>query len=173
MTPEEHNLITGLFDRLGQTSSQAKDAEADQLIRSKITENPAAPYLLVQSVLVCNKLSRMPKVESRRLRNNLPKQTLLQASKEAEAFSQEWPAFSEAANLMDSRRAPRRHRRYRLRLRYSPRNLNLIRPLNRTVTLRQCHSRPAAAGPEDFCRALYRLLQELRGAPCCFKESKA
>jgi uncharacterized protein len=52
MTPEEHNLITGLFDRLGQTSSQAKDAEADQLIRSKITEIPAAPYMLVQSVLV-------------------------------------------------------------------------------------------------------------------------
>jgi len=52
MTPEEKNLITGLFDRLSQATSQAKDAEADQLIRSKVAENPAAPYLLAQSVLV-------------------------------------------------------------------------------------------------------------------------
>ena len=52
MTPEERNLISGLFDRLSQASSQAKDPEADQLIRSKIAEIPAAPYLLVQSTLV-------------------------------------------------------------------------------------------------------------------------
>jgi uncharacterized protein len=52
MTPEERNLISGLFDRLSQTSSQAKDNEADQLIRSKIAENPTAPYLLTQSILV-------------------------------------------------------------------------------------------------------------------------
>jgi len=52
MTPEERNLINGLFDRLSQASGQAKDAEADQLIRSKIAEIPAAPYLFVQSTLV-------------------------------------------------------------------------------------------------------------------------
>jgi hypothetical protein len=52
MTPEEHYLISGLFDRLGQAGGQAKDAEADQLIRSKIAETPAAPYMLVQSILV-------------------------------------------------------------------------------------------------------------------------
>ena len=52
MTPEEHNLISGLFDRLSQASSQGKDAEADQLIRSKVAEIPAAPYMLVQSLLV-------------------------------------------------------------------------------------------------------------------------
>jgi uncharacterized protein len=52
MTPEERNLISGLFDRLGQASGQAKDAEADQLIRSKVAEIPAAPYMLVQSILV-------------------------------------------------------------------------------------------------------------------------
>ncbi len=52
MTPEENTLISGLFDRLSQASSQARDAEADQLIRSKVNENPAAPYLLVQSTLV-------------------------------------------------------------------------------------------------------------------------
>jgi uncharacterized protein len=52
MTPEEQNLITGLFDRLAQASNQPKEPEADQLIRSKVAEIPAAPYLLVQSTLV-------------------------------------------------------------------------------------------------------------------------
>jgi uncharacterized protein len=52
MTPEERNLISGLFDRLRQASNQPKDAEADQLIQSKVAELPAAPYLLAQSTLV-------------------------------------------------------------------------------------------------------------------------
>jgi uncharacterized protein len=52
MTPEEKNLISGLFDRLGEASNQPKDLEAEQLIRSKVTENPSAPYVLAQSVLV-------------------------------------------------------------------------------------------------------------------------
>ena len=52
MTPDERNLISGLFDRLAAASNQPKDSEADQLIRSKVAENPAAPYLLAQSTLV-------------------------------------------------------------------------------------------------------------------------
>jgi uncharacterized protein len=52
MTPEERNLISSLFDRLGQASNQPKDTEADQLIRGKVAEIPAAPYMLVQSTLV-------------------------------------------------------------------------------------------------------------------------
>jgi uncharacterized protein len=52
MTPEEQNLISGLFDRLRQASNQPKDAEADQLIRSKVAEIPSSPYLLAQSALV-------------------------------------------------------------------------------------------------------------------------
>jgi hypothetical protein len=52
MTPEEKTLISGLFDRIAQTSSQPKDSEAEQLIRSKVSENPSAPYLLAQSTLV-------------------------------------------------------------------------------------------------------------------------
>jgi uncharacterized protein len=81
MTPEEHNLISDLFDRLRQASGQAKDAEADQLIRSKITENPAAPYLLAQSVLVLqqaveNAQSRIATLEKQVAeRNPAPQQT--------------------------------------------------------------------------------------------------
>ena len=52
MTPEERQLITDLFDRIGQASNQPKDSEADQLIRSKIAANPSAAYSMVQSTLV-------------------------------------------------------------------------------------------------------------------------
>lgn len=52
MTPEEQNLISGLFDRLAQANTQAKDAEAEELIRSRVAQNPSAPYLLAQSTLV-------------------------------------------------------------------------------------------------------------------------
>ena len=52
MTPQEHQLITELFARLKQTPAQAKDAEADQLIRQGGMEHPDAPYLLVQTVLI-------------------------------------------------------------------------------------------------------------------------
>ena len=52
MTPEEKNLISGLFDRLAQANTQAKDAEAEELIHSRVAQNPSAPYLLAQSTLV-------------------------------------------------------------------------------------------------------------------------
>jgi hypothetical protein len=52
MTPEERNLITSLFDRLRKADTAPKDPEAEALIRQKVAEFPAAPYLLVQSVLV-------------------------------------------------------------------------------------------------------------------------
>jgi len=52
MTPQEQQLITKLFARLKQTPAQAKDADADQLIRKGVMENPEAPYLLVQTVLI-------------------------------------------------------------------------------------------------------------------------
>jgi uncharacterized protein len=52
MTSEERTLITNLFDRLKQVGAQPKDAEADELIRNKVSDQPAAPYLLVQSTLV-------------------------------------------------------------------------------------------------------------------------
>lgn len=52
MTPEERNLITSLFDRLRKADTAPKDGEAEELIRQKAAEFPAAPYLLVQSLLV-------------------------------------------------------------------------------------------------------------------------
>jgi hypothetical protein len=52
MTPDERQLITGLFDRLRQTGLPEKDREADQLIRDYLRQMPDATYMLVQSVIV-------------------------------------------------------------------------------------------------------------------------
>jgi uncharacterized protein len=52
MTPQERDLITQLLGRLAQTGGQAKDPEADQLIRDAVASRPDAPYYLVQTVLI-------------------------------------------------------------------------------------------------------------------------
>jgi uncharacterized protein len=70
MTPEEQNLIEGLFQRLRQADTNPKDAQAEQLIRAKTTELPSATYLLVQAVLVqehalANAQARIADLESR------------------------------------------------------------------------------------------------------------
>jgi uncharacterized protein len=52
MTPEERTLISTLFDRLDSAGAKPKDPQADEYIRTKVSQQPAAPYLLVQSTLV-------------------------------------------------------------------------------------------------------------------------
>ena len=52
MTPEEHNLISGLFDRLRNVNPGQKDQEAAQLIQQSTAAQPDSPYLLVQTLLV-------------------------------------------------------------------------------------------------------------------------
>jgi hypothetical protein len=52
MQSQERDLISGLFDRLKPFESQARDIEADSLIKRLTAQQPAAPYLLVQTVLV-------------------------------------------------------------------------------------------------------------------------
>jgi hypothetical protein len=52
MTPEERQLITGLFDRMRDFSLAEKDREADALINEQMVSLRDAPYMLVQSVLV-------------------------------------------------------------------------------------------------------------------------
>ncbi len=52
MQPEERDLIAGLFGRLKAFEPQPRDPEADRLIAQSIADQPAAPYLLVQTVLV-------------------------------------------------------------------------------------------------------------------------
>jgi hypothetical protein len=52
MTPQEQQLISQLFDRLKAAPAQAKDPEADALIRQGVAGQPDTPYLLVQTVLI-------------------------------------------------------------------------------------------------------------------------
>jgi len=52
MTPEERDLVRGLFDRLAGLEREPRDPEADQLIREGIARVPNAAYSLVQTVLI-------------------------------------------------------------------------------------------------------------------------
>lgn len=52
MTPQEKALIDSVFDRLAQTASGTKDAEALAHIRERIAQLPDASYGLVQAVLI-------------------------------------------------------------------------------------------------------------------------
>jgi uncharacterized protein len=52
MTPEERELITGLFDRMRGFNLADKDREAEALINQQVASLRDAPYMLVQSVLV-------------------------------------------------------------------------------------------------------------------------
>ncbi|HSI00092.1 MAG TPA: DUF2076 domain-containing protein, partial [Reyranella sp.] len=52
MQQQERDLIADLFNRLQQFESQPRDPEADRLIAGYVARQPAAPYLLTQTVLV-------------------------------------------------------------------------------------------------------------------------
>jgi hypothetical protein len=52
MQAEERNLIVTLFERLRPFDDKARDPEAAQLIAQMVARQPAAPYLLTQTVLV-------------------------------------------------------------------------------------------------------------------------
>lgn len=52
MTPEERQLITGLFDRMRGAGAQQRDREAEGLIGDLVRQQPYAPYLLSQTVIV-------------------------------------------------------------------------------------------------------------------------
>ncbi|MGD9541248.1 DUF2076 domain-containing protein [Methylocystis sp.] len=52
MSPEERQLIAGLFERTKSAASTPRDQEADTFINEQIKAQPAAPYLLAQTVIV-------------------------------------------------------------------------------------------------------------------------
>lgn len=52
MQGQERDLISGLFDRLKPFEAQPRDPEAEAMIKGLTAQQPAAPYLLVQTVLV-------------------------------------------------------------------------------------------------------------------------
>ncbi len=52
MQQQERDLISGLFERLKPFEAQPRDGEAESFIKGLAAQQPAAPYLLVQTVLV-------------------------------------------------------------------------------------------------------------------------
>ena len=52
MSPDERQMISGLFDRLRGFGPPQKDRDADALISQSLRANPDAGYMMVQQVLV-------------------------------------------------------------------------------------------------------------------------
>lgn len=52
MSPEERQLLTGLFDRVRAAAGNPRDKEAEALIADETKAQPYAPYLLAQTVIV-------------------------------------------------------------------------------------------------------------------------
>lgn len=52
MNSEERDVISGIFQRLEQASSQPRDADAERFIADKLRAQPYAPYAMAQLVYV-------------------------------------------------------------------------------------------------------------------------
>lgn len=52
MTPQERDVIAGIFDRLKQAADQPRDPEAEAFIAGRLREQPYAPYAMAQAVYV-------------------------------------------------------------------------------------------------------------------------
>lgn len=55
MSPEERQLLNGLFDRIRTASATPRDREAEELIDSETRKQPYATYYLAQAVVVQEK----------------------------------------------------------------------------------------------------------------------
>ncbi len=52
MSPEERHLLAGLFERTRIAAVAPRDREAEAFIDQQVKDQPAAPYLLAQTVIV-------------------------------------------------------------------------------------------------------------------------
>lgn len=52
MTPEERQLLSGLFDRIRGAANTPRDRDAETFITDSIRTQPYAPYLMAQTVIV-------------------------------------------------------------------------------------------------------------------------
>lgn len=52
MTPQERDVINGIFERLKQAATQQRDPEAERHIATLVAQQPYATYALAQSVYV-------------------------------------------------------------------------------------------------------------------------
>jgi hypothetical protein len=105
MTPEERQLITGLFDRMRGFALTGKDGEADALIKQQVGSLPDAPYMLVQSVLVQEHALQQADNRIKALEDEV--QALQEAQQQAQQQAQAAPGGgSFLGGLFGSRAAP-------------------------------------------------------------------
>jgi uncharacterized protein len=52
MTPEERQLLNGLFERMNGAADAPRDREAESFIADQVRAKPYAPYLLSQTVII-------------------------------------------------------------------------------------------------------------------------
>ena len=52
MSPEERQLLQGVFDRMRNNANGQRDPEADRLIADNVRQQPYSPYYLTQAVIV-------------------------------------------------------------------------------------------------------------------------
>ena len=52
MTPEERQVITGIFERLKAAENRPRDPEAERLISDLVAQQPYAPYAMAQLIYV-------------------------------------------------------------------------------------------------------------------------
>jgi uncharacterized protein len=79
MTPEERQLLGGLFQRVASTASTPRDAEAEAFINDAIRMQPHAPYALAQTVLIQQQAleaatRRLQELEAQAQGQNAPQQ---------------------------------------------------------------------------------------------------
>jgi hypothetical protein len=70
MSPEERQLLAGLFERTRSVAAAPRDQEAESFIAEQLRTQPGAPYLLAQTVLVQDQAlqaanQRLQQLESR------------------------------------------------------------------------------------------------------------
>lgn len=52
MSPEERQMLSSLFDRVKSAAATPRDADAEAFINQSVRDQPYAPYLLAQAVIV-------------------------------------------------------------------------------------------------------------------------
>ena len=52
MTPEERQMLSGLFERINAAGSTPRDREAESFINDAVRAVPFSPYVLAQTALV-------------------------------------------------------------------------------------------------------------------------
>jgi hypothetical protein len=83
MTPEERQMLAGLFERVGAAGSAPRDPQAEAFIAEAVRAQPHAPYVLSQTVLV----------QQQALENASRRLAELEAQVKAQAAPQEETSF--------------------------------------------------------------------------------